>query len=396
MRRALLVFGGSRAFLALVLVVLPPLERYPGRPGVPLTWKREVEGAGYLHHPSRLLDAWLRHDATYYLQAALVGYEAPVRRQRVKEGFFPGYPLAVRAAMLATRPLGALMAHEPGRARLLTACLAAVLVSNLAALAAVVLLVLLVRPHLGEAAAGRAGVALAVSPLSFLLSAALSEPLFLAFILAGFLAADRGRWAGAGALCGLGAFTRAVGVGVWPVLGCRAFSLPRGRRCEAQMVLLLVPAGMLAALVTLGRGSGDPLVWFRVQEGYGHGAWPAPGGLLDLFARDTGDAWEVCRDVLQVAFLGGALLLGVPLARAVRSRRLPWDWFLLAAILVAVPALSGHPLSLPRYLIVVFPLYAAAALVVPRGWAGALLAALSMAAQGLLLLAFEAHLPLVV
>src|SRR5205823_2940708 len=71
---------------------------------------------------------------------------------------------------------------------------AALFISNLAFLIAMVLLHKLVAPVLGETVAVRSVWLTALFPLSYYLQAAYTESIFLALALAALLFASRGRW----------------------------------------------------------------------------------------------------------------------------------------------------------------------------------------------------------
>jgi hypothetical protein len=189
-----------------------------------------------------------------------------------------------------------------------------------------------------------------------------------------------GAGAGVGARVGVGA-----GVGVGGVPGRRrairaATPWPRPRRRDL-LWLGLVPLGMGAYLGWLWLIGIDPLAPFSVQQAwYRHltgpvggviqGAQAAWGGLLQLLSGQTrtiyfapagGDpiiaAWH---NVTLFAFLLACL---VPLAGALRRLPPAYGCYALAAIALAVSdPVSPQPLtSLPRYLVVLFPLPMAAA-----------------------------------
>lgn len=400
MRPVILAFLLSRAALLLALLLAPPLVRWPGVGPVSLDWK-DVDGGGrarsWLHHPAAWLDAWVRNDGTYYLEIAALGYAKPASDRFVKEGFLPGYPWLVRGAARAFAGLGLGSGGGPGNA-VLPFLAAGILVSNAALLAAAAALVALGRRLGGPETGTRAGVFLCVSPFSFLLSCHLGEALFLALAAGGFLAADRGRFLLAGALGAAAAATKVLGVAL--ALPLLLLALRRGggedRRLERALPALLVPLGLAVALVALGRATGDPWIYFKVQRHFGHEDFPTLDGFRELFVLRTYSPFEPARNALNA---GLALVLGALAVLQIRDTvrgRLPFAWLFVTVPLLALPLLAGHILSLPRYALVIFPLYLVVAARLPGGRRGALLAALSILAQAALFLSWEAHQPVII
>jgi hypothetical protein len=346
---------------------------------------------GLVDHLGPLRDAlaapFARWDSVWYLTLARDGY-AP----GPTTAFFPLYPLLVA------------LAAELGPGLLV----GGVLVSLTCLLIALRLLWLLCEAELGASApdAPRLAVlATALGPMAFFFTAVYGESLYLALSLGAFLAARRGRWAWAGGLGGLAAATRSEGVLLIGALGLlwleqrrrapaggaagrvwrrgaitAATTWPRPRRRDL-LWLGLVPLGMGAYLGWLWLIGIDPLAPFTVQQvwyrhltgplgGVLQGARAAWGGILQLLSGQTrtiyfapagGDpmiaAWH---NVTLFAFLLAGL---VPLAGALRRLPPAYGCYALAAIALAISdPVAPQPLtSLPRYLVVLFPLPMAAA-----------------------------------
>jgi hypothetical protein len=147
----------------------------------------------------RFVNVWLRWDTGWFLKIAAFGY-APADGTA---SFQPLYPfLAGVLGRLTGNPL-----------------LAALLLSNLAALAALLLFHEVARAE-GLDTPGALGAALwlAVFPTAFFLFSAYSDPLFLALALAAWLAARRQNWLAAGLLGALATLCRLQGALLTPVL----------------------------------------------------------------------------------------------------------------------------------------------------------------------------------
>ncbi len=330
--------------------------------------------AGLVDHLGAGRDAlaapFARWDSVWYLAIARDGYVDG----GAGTAFFPLYPLLV--ALVAQLGPGDLVAG--------------VLVSVTCLFVALRLLWRLTDLELGRAhpeAARLAVLAAALGPMAFFLTAVYSESLFLALSVGAFLAARRGRWAQAAGLGALGAATRSQGIlllGALALLyveqrrGARrpaGFVAPRPRRRDA-LWLLVVPLGLGAYLGWLGLAGLDPLAPFAAQQAwFRHFAGPFGGvsqaasaalaGAHQLLSGQTRTVYfrAAGGDPMVVAWhnlmLFGFLLAALPpLIGALRRLPLAYGAYALAAIVLAVSYPAGpEPLmSLPRFLVVLFPL----------------------------------------
>src|SRR5579859_3016727 len=155
-----------------------------------------AHGANHLTRfgPSALLSSWQQWDTNWYLNLAHFGYWSPVD----SAAFFPLYPLLIH-----------LLSGIIGESH---AFVAALIISNLATLAAFIGLGLLAANEIGAANASRALLIFAAYPLAFFMTAAYSEGLFLAFTIWCLFCLRRGRWLWAAAFAFLAALTRPAGI----------------------------------------------------------------------------------------------------------------------------------------------------------------------------------------
>jgi hypothetical protein len=303
-----------------------------------------------------------RWDSVWYLAIAGAGYGDGAR-----EAFFPLYPLLVRVAGV---PLG-------------TALVGGALVSTALLGVALVVLHRLVALDHDRAVARNAVLVTALFPMSFFFSAVYSESLFLALSVGAVYAARRERWAWAGALGGLAAMTRSAGVVLlvplaliylWDV-GRPSLRARRPLRADV-LWLALVPLGLAAYCAFLALQGLDALapfhaqeVWFRLFAGPFGGVWDgtvaAVQGARQLlsgarepvfFKAAGGDPLLAARHNIELFVW---LVLGA-MAVAGALRRLPAAYcaYLLTALALPLSYPVGpQPLmSLPRFLVVLFPL----------------------------------------
>lgn len=144
-----------------------------------------------------LLGPWQRFDTIHYLRIARQSYDA------VPDSVFPPiYPFGMR--LIGALFSGFLTIGERN-------VLGGLILSTLAAFGLFILLYKVTEEALGESAARRAVLFLAIFPTSFFLLAGYSESLFILFALASFYSARHGRFWLAGCLGFLAALTRLTG-----------------------------------------------------------------------------------------------------------------------------------------------------------------------------------------
>ncbi|MGI8557262.1 MAG: mannosyltransferase family protein, partial [Solirubrobacteraceae bacterium] len=320
-----------------------------------------LDPPGLLDHIGSVRDALAapvaRWDSAWYLLLARDGY-AP----GPSPAFFPLYPALVHAAA----------ALGPGL------LVGAVLVSCACLLVGLRLLWLLCESEFpNDPEAPRLAVQLlAFSPMAFFLSAAYSESLFLAVSLGAFWSARRERWAVAAALGALAAGTRSAGVLMLVPLALLWWQGPHRSLRDAAW-LGLVPLGLLAYCGWLAAIGLDPWAPFHAQQNwFRHFAGPF-GGVWD----GTRAAWAGAQQIISgqrshvyFAQSGGdpilagwhnATLFPFLVAGAVGLvgvlRRLPLAYgayvFVALALPLSYPVVPQPLMSLPRFLLVLFPLY---------------------------------------
>jgi len=232
----------------------------------------------------------------------------------------------------------------------------------------------------------------AFAPMAFFLSAVYSEALYLALSVGLFYAARRGRWALVGLLGALASTTRSAGIVLLlPALMLYLYGpredrppdFPRARglapryRPRADLWwLALVPLGLALYMTYLGLGGGDPLSPFHAQDVWGRhfagpfvGAWDgidaALGGARQLLSGQQGHLYYPIagnsafinseHNLLLLAFLAAAI---VALVGVLRTLPLAYGAYVIAALALPLsyPVTAQPLMSLPRFLVVLFPL----------------------------------------
>lgn len=310
-----------------------------------------------------LLAIWLGWgDAGSYAQVAAHGYTSPTLLP-----YYPLLPLLERALS----PLTGGDARAAGFA-----------IANLAALPALYLLRSLAERETNDRRLARLALVLAAfTPFAFFMALGYTESLFLLLSLAAIATARDKRWLAAGIFAGLATLTRATGLLlVVPILieagEASGWRFPGWRTLVGPLVAAALPAlAQLGFWLYQAAAYGTPLAAaVAARTNYSRWLdWPWYGPLVGLavVARHA-DPWPTARALLELATVACALACAVALARR-RLLRMPssyiaYGWAVLVFTL-AIPihgATTNAQYSLPRYLLVDFPLYLAPAALCAR------------------------------
>jgi hypothetical protein len=336
-----------------------------------------------------------RWDAAWYLVIAHYGYRPELGALTAsRTAFFPLYPLGVR--MLADVGLQPVIAGV-----LLSVSALAVGLYGLHRLTTLEV------ARLGLLDGGETArlvvLLTAFAPMAFYFSAVYSESLYLALSVGVFLCARRGRWASAATLGALASATRSTGVVLMLPLALLYLYGPRDdrfadhpqRRWRRPAVapllstlrpryqlrwdalwLALVPLGLGLYMAHLALAGGDPLapfhaeaVWNRHFAGPFGGMWTgakaAFEGLRQLLSFQRRHVYYPAAGGSPFIDAGHNLLLFVFLLSAIPAtigvlRLLPsaYGVYVLAALALPLsyPVAPQPLMSLPRFLLVLFPL----------------------------------------
>ncbi len=298
------------------------------------------------YHLQQGLFAW---DGTFYRDITTAGYGG-LEEEALR--FFPLVPLLAR--LVAVPLFGA---RE----------LALVLVSNIGALVAGVLLVRLARRETGDdRLAERAAWLIALLPPALVLVLGYAESVLMALAIGAFLALRRGRWWTAALLGVAAGLCRPVGVAlvlpaaVEAARGLRGVSLRDG---AGRAAAVLAPvAGLASYLAWVGAEYGDWRLPMRLQE-----TEELRGGYANPLAR----AWDSFAGLFGDERFGDGLhapwiLLYLALV-LVLLWRWPVSYGLFAGAMVVVALAAEDIGSFERYGLSAFPLLLALATVVRRG-----------------------------
>jgi hypothetical protein len=343
--------------------------------------------------PRSYLYLWYHWDAIWYIRLANYGYAA----YPSGAAFFPLYPLLIH---LVTVVIGS--QH---------ALLAAMIISNLAALGAFIGLGMFAAQEAGLDAATRSIRLLAAYPLAFFLTAGYGDGLFIAFAVFALFFARRGKWWWAAGFALLAGFTRITAVIlVLPLLweygrqhdwwrngAWRAWL--RQPRAIAELIALAVavPVSIGIFVLYLWGLFGDLLIIPHMEARvWGHrDTWPWISLKLavhDLRVTPFGSMAEahMLFDLVPVLIFGTLTVLLL--------RRMPVAFSLymiglLGLSLVSpITSINNEPfLSFGRYLLAAIPMFLVLGIWARRPWLDTLLVATGFGVQAILLMQFFAH-----
>jgi hypothetical protein len=296
-----------------------------------------------LHELGSFTDVWARWDSAFFLQIAEHGYD------RTTAAFYPLYPGAV--ALL-------------GRVFFGQYIVAGIVVSLAATLGAFLLLHRVAEERLGADGARRTVLYLALFPTALFLQAVYSESLYLLLVLAAFVLAEHGRFASAGVVTGLAILTRVTGIALLPALAVLAWRHRDRPRAFAGLALAVPVAAAYPLL--LWQQIDDPWAFVHAQERWHrHLSTAGPlGGIWNTLTNWVPPGADHAHALAENAEALVALTLFVGLT-VVAWRRFGAPYGLFAAVSLAIPLSLPSDrwplLSIPRFGLVIFPLFMALA-----------------------------------
>jgi hypothetical protein len=276
----------------------------------------------------RSLTSW---DGGYYLGIVRDGYQAnPVSGAYSNIAFPPLYPVVVR---LLSWPV-------PGSEGIV-----AILVSNLAFIAALALLVRLGTPYLGRRRATMAAGLLVIYPFASVFAMAYTESLFLLLMVAAFLAAERGHRAWAGVFLALAVLCRLQGIALLLPLLIVMLRQDGWRPRASLGWLLLGPLAGVAFLGYIAAVTGAPTAFLDAQQAWGReGIGGAPPGTT------IGAMFSPYQGALVLTLLASTFLLVF-----VRVDRLRPEYWLVPVLFIAAELSSGSLEAVGRITMLAFP-----------------------------------------
>lgn len=313
---------------------------------------RDFLGGGlqnYLINP--LFWGWSNFDGEHYLLIAQNGYLT------FKQAFFPFYPLLISYLSGFSK--------EP-----FLLAITAFLISNFTFLFSLFFLWKLVRLDYSRKIASLSILAILVFPTSFYFGAVYTESLFLFLTLGAFYAARKDRWIMAGVLGMLASATRVIGILLLPALLFEWWDKRKQGKAGLPelLFLLLVPLGLLSYMLFLKETTGDPFAFYNLQVLSGEQRSTTLIPLYQVFWRYAKMLWEIAPNFIYLTIFIELLagIFGILLLVLGYLKRMRPSYLCFGFLSYLLPTLSGSFSSMPRYLVVIFPIFIALAIFISR------------------------------
>jgi Gpi18-like mannosyltransferase len=313
-----------------------------------------------------LLAVWGRWDAVHYLDIATRGY------QGTDMAFFPLYPLLVRI-------VGSLAGNH---------LVAGLLVSNASFFFGLLYLYKLLEHEYDRAVARRAIFYVSIFPTAVYFTAVYTESLFFMLTVASFYYMRSRHWWIAGVFGFFAALTRVEGVLLLIPFAIEWFGQTSDDKRRAPYDLaagLLIPLGLAIYMAYLWVLRADPLYFSHVQIHWNRHLAPPWVSLYNTFEKvaHAPGPLVVANQSLEVAFT--LLMIGVLLAGWHSLRP---SYIAYMALSILVPMSTSNLMSMPRFALVLFPMFAILARWGERPWVNNVILAFSLPLLGLFTVLF--------
>jgi Gpi18-like mannosyltransferase len=313
-----------------------------------------------------LLAVWGRWDAVHYLDIATSGYHG------TDMAFFPLLPLLIGI-------LGRIMGNH---------LIAGLVISNVALFFALLFLYKLVEHEFDRTVARRAIFYISIFPTAVFFSAVYTESLFLMLTVASFYYMRERRWWLAGVIGMLAALTRVEGILLAVPFAIEWWSAYREDALAGAKNLfpiVFIPLGLVIFMTYLWALNGDPLYFTHVQSHWNRqfaAPWTSIGNSFHKIATSLGPQ-TVAQQILELVFTG--LMIGV---LAAGWRRLKASYVAYMGLSILMPLCTSSLMSMPRFALVLFPMFAILALWGGRPRVNNAIVALSLPLLGLFTVLF--------
>mgnify|MGYP001607276427 CR=1 FL=1 len=290
-------------------------------------------------------------DGVHYLTIAQKGYAA-----QFTQVFFPVYPLIVSLITLLT-PFKNLI-------------VSGLLLSNILFLFALILFWKLLALDYSKDTIQWTIIFLLSFPASFFFGALYTESLFLFLVFLSFYLVRKKNWWLAGIVGGIASGVKFVGIFLLPALLWEWWQQKKILHSPSSIfhspVLYLVPLGLISYMIYLQLQFRDWLYFWHAQPVFGA---ERTGGSIVLLPqviwRYIKILWTVS-PLLESYWISllelSTTILGISLLVIAHKKKVRSSYLIFSWLAVIIPTLTGTLSSMPRYVLVIFPIYIVLAL----------------------------------
>lgn len=308
--------------------------------------------ARFPYYQERLVESGLPHyiwafgnfDGVHYLGIASSGYSA-----QFTQAFFPLYPILIGllSLLFAAFSLGL-------KASLL---LSGLVISNTAFLVALCFFYKMIKEKFNKNIALWSSIFLIFSPTSFFFGSIYAESLILLSVVSAFYYAEKNKIFLASIIGSFGSAAKLVGVFLAVTLTFKKFPLKP---------LLIIPLGIFAYSLYLQFKFNNFLYFLNAQSAFGQeratSAIILPPQVVFRYIKillTTSDIGTF-NSALELIFTSIAFLL---LILGFKIKKMKREWLAFSILALITPTLTGTLASMPRYILIAFPIYVVLALI---------------------------------
>lgn len=294
----------------------------------------------YLKAP--LIWGWSNFDGEHFTSIALYGYKS------LQQFYFPLYPFLIRSVAASFGP------------ELINYVWSGILISNISLLISLLGLYKLARLDYSEKISKLAIILILFFPTSFYFGAVYTESLFLALAVWSFYLFRTNKFLFASVLASLASGTRAVGITILPAFLINILQNKQLIKKEL-LSLLIIPIGLLSYTYYLFLYWGGSVKLYQAYTLFGEQRADHIVLLPQVFYRYVVKiipnlSWNYFPVVFTVFLEITAATLFLYLI-IVSFRKVRWDYWIFSVLGYLIPTTSGSFSSMPRYVILLFPMF---------------------------------------
>ena len=270
-------------------------------------------------------------DGVHYLRIAQDGYA-----YQYTQAFFPLYPILIKLGSYLT--FGAYL-------------ISALLISNIAFLAGLIIFYKLVKKNYNEKIAFWSCIFLLTFPTSFYFGSVYTEGVFFLMIIAAFYFLEEKKILLASIIGSFASATRLVGIFL-------ALSLIKKLDIKSLIPLLIIPLGLFVYMIYLIIEFNNPFYFLTAQSIWGQERSTTGIILLPqvfwryikILTTTSGlPLLNASFELVSTVFAIVVLILA--------NKKVKREWLIFSWLAVLTPTLTGTLSSMPRYILIAFPIY---------------------------------------
>lgn len=317
---------------------------------IPLGNKDRFLGGGSVnYHLAPYLFSWANFDGEHYLSIAIFGYK------NLEQAFFPVFPMLI--SFFAKPNSYDLLSS------LINSTVAGLLISNISFILALIFLFELLKKDFSSKISLLTIILILIFPTSFYFGAVYNESLFLFLAVLSFFCARKGYWLLAGIFGAIASATRVFGILLLPVLLIEVWE--QKIKFSKMFWIFLIPLGLGAYMWYLNVTIGDPIAFYSFQRLIGEQHQPGITLLPQVYFRyikmlATTSIQNPIFQTLMLEFIVGIVFFLLPIYGYFKKIRLSYLVYAMLGFLI--PSIQGSFSSTPRYVIILFPSFLAAAI----------------------------------